>query len=75
MWVDADEFVYHPRMPECLAWHRDEGHAVGADGRKYNMMSAELPAERRSQPAHRRLPHWSPRARLQQARDFQSPIA
>lgn len=42
MWVDIDEFIYHPKMIECLDYH----HALGHDVIRtlgFNMMGYPLP--------------------------------
>ena len=45
MWVDADEFIYHPKMLECLAWHKAQGHEV-IETVGFNMMgSGGIPAD------------------------------
>lgn len=42
MWVDIDEFVYHPTIKECLQWHLDQGHqAIRTVG--FNMMGSPIP--------------------------------
>ncbi len=44
MWVDADEFAYHPDMLDCLAYHRTAGHEV-IETVGFNMMGADLPLD------------------------------
>lgn len=42
MWVDGDEFIYHPNMLDALEWHQAQKHEV-IETVGFNMMGAELP--------------------------------
>lgn len=42
IWTDIDEFIFHPRIKEALAWHKENGHDV-VRTLGFNMMGTPLP--------------------------------